>query len=261
VTALADATVYLLRHGRAELNAAGRLRGRIDVALDDVGRREAAALAERFTGVAVALVASSPLIRVIDTATERAGATGAPCRVEDAMVDRDFGEWAGHGRADVEARCGSLDAAPGVETFDAVATRSVERIERLVTVVDGPVVVVAHDAVNRVGAENSFAVALAGVSRDVIGVNRDVAVAPNSLGAPTQPIAKAANTAKRFDPQVRPSEIPRRTEYVSDGIIRADRAVPESITPWSPLWQRRRSPARTSFRHPHGHGRAHAQAR
>lgn len=149
MTQAADASVYLVRHGRTELNAAGRLRGRIDVDLDEVGRAEAAALADHFRDLSVALVASSPLVRAVDTAAAIADATGAPHRVEEALIDRDYGESAGKPRAEVEARYGSLDGAPGVEPFNVVATRAVECIERLVTGLDAPVVVVAHDAVNR----------------------------------------------------------------------------------------------------------------
>ena len=36
--------LYLVRHGRTEANAGGRLQGRLDLPLDDVGEAQAAAL-------------------------------------------------------------------------------------------------------------------------------------------------------------------------------------------------------------------------
>ena len=51
----------------------------------------------------------------------------------------------------------------------------------------------------RVSAENPSALLSRRFAR-VIGFNRDAAVRPELLGTPTHTIAKAANTAKRFDP-------------------------------------------------------------
>ncbi len=144
-----DGSVFLVRHGRTGLNAAGGLRGHIDVDLDDVGRAEVAALGDYFRGIAIAAVVTSPLTRARDTAAAIAAATGAPQHVEPALIDRDYGEWAGHTRAEVEARFGSLDGAPGVEPLDVVAARAVGCIERLLTGGATPLVVVADDAVNR----------------------------------------------------------------------------------------------------------------
>ena len=42
------ATVYLVRHGRTALNAAGALRGHIDASFDRLGRKEAEHLAHLF---------------------------------------------------------------------------------------------------------------------------------------------------------------------------------------------------------------------
>jgi broad specificity phosphatase PhoE len=76
------AVVYLVRHGRTELNAAGLLRGRLDPPLDDMGEREAAALGQQFARVTIAAIVSSPLERgrqtaeAITTAVNRPGSVG-----------------------------------------------------------------------------------------------------------------------------------------------------------------------------------------
>jgi len=140
--------VFLVRHGRTELNAAGLLRGRLDPPLDEIGRHEAEALGVLFEAVPVDLILSSPLQRARQTAARIAAATRAPLRADDAFADRDYGCWAGHDRAEVEARYGSLDRAPDVEPLDALVTRSVSELRAHAAAV-GTLVVVAHDAVNR----------------------------------------------------------------------------------------------------------------
>lgn len=147
------ALVYLARHGRTALNAAGALRGRLDPPLDDVGRQEAERLAELVLASRgpVAAVVSSPLRRATETARVVAELTGRKVDVDPGLIDRDYGEWAGRSRAEVVARWGTLDAAPGVEdaaqlrararsALDAAAARGGD---------EGAVVVVAHDVVNR----------------------------------------------------------------------------------------------------------------
>lgn len=62
--------LVIVRHGQTDANAAGRLQGRIDLPLNDLGRRQAdaAAVFLRPRIDAGALVISSPLQRALDTA-------------------------------------------------------------------------------------------------------------------------------------------------------------------------------------------------
>jgi len=145
-------TVYLVRHGRTALNAAGQLRGRIDAPLDEVGRSEAARLASLFAPVRLDQIFTSPLKRTIATASAIAEPHGLKVSVDEDLVDRDYGPWAGRPRAEVEARYGSLDDAPAseVEPKAEFERRVVAALEALVAHAAGRVVVVAgHDAVNR----------------------------------------------------------------------------------------------------------------
>ena len=90
--------LYLLRHGRTRLNAAGLLRGRLDEPLDAVGQREAVALAEAFAAVAADVVVSRPLQRASDTAAAVAHRLCLSVVVERGLIDRDYGPWAGTSR-------------------------------------------------------------------------------------------------------------------------------------------------------------------
>ena len=145
---MADGTIYLVRHGRTALNAAGVLRGRLDPPLDAVGLREAVVLGETFADVRIAAVVTSPLARARATSEPIAASTGAPLLADDAFADRDYGPWAGTARGAVEAEHGSVDAAPGVEPFVSFAARVVEGTTRYAARFD-PLVIVGHDAVNR----------------------------------------------------------------------------------------------------------------
>lgn len=146
--------VVLTRHGRTALNAAGELRGHLDPELDDVGQRGAEVLAD---SVAVLLrprepvrIVTSPLRRAVQTAQAVAAASRAPVQVSHGLIDRDYGPWAGHNQDEVVARFGSLDAADGVEPAEAVVRRARKVLDAQLPVLStGPVVLVAHDAVNR----------------------------------------------------------------------------------------------------------------
>jgi broad specificity phosphatase PhoE len=148
MTGAPDAVVYLCRHGRTALNAAGVLRGRLDPPLDEAGEAEATGLADTFRGVTIAAVVSSPLSRARQTATAVANAFGIAPAVDDRLADRDYGPWVGTSRETVVARFGSLDSAPGVEARDVVTARA--KAAMLDAARRGaPVLLVAHDAINR----------------------------------------------------------------------------------------------------------------
>ena len=68
----------------------------------------------------------------------------------DRRDDRDYGPWAGTTEAEVVSEFGSLDDAPGVESRHALLARAREALDAVLPLLtEGPVVLVAHDAVNR----------------------------------------------------------------------------------------------------------------
>jgi broad specificity phosphatase PhoE len=144
-------TVYLIRHGRTDLNAQGWLRGRSDPPLDEVGRVEADRLAVLFAGTKLDAVLTSPLQRAVQTATPLAARTDAPLQSVAAFLDRDYGPWNGRPKAEVERRYGSLDMAPGVEAWPELERRVLAGLEAAAEEHAGRAfAIVAHDAVNRV---------------------------------------------------------------------------------------------------------------
>lgn len=85
-------TLFVVRHGRTEANASGLLLGRADPGLDDVGRLQAAALAEVLPNGARVL--SSPLLRCRETAAAVAsgGVTSDDVEVDPRLAELDYGE-------------------------------------------------------------------------------------------------------------------------------------------------------------------------
>ena len=162
---VATVHVFLIRHGETALNAAGVLRGQLDVPLNATGEAEALALGELFRDVPLRAVVSSPLRRAADTARPVALSSSAPLDIDDRLGDRFYGEWAGHALEQVEEQFGSIDVAPFVEARELVEARAEAAFVDAVAEVEGAttrwpgdspgegsplgVALVTHDAVLR----------------------------------------------------------------------------------------------------------------
>jgi broad specificity phosphatase PhoE len=83
--------LILVRHGRTAHNATRRLLGRLDLPLDEVGRRQAAALGTLPELRDASRVVTSPL----DRARETASALGPPVTVDERWIEVDYGVYDG----------------------------------------------------------------------------------------------------------------------------------------------------------------------
>lgn len=90
-------TVILFRHGRTEANANGLLAGWTpDVALDDLGRSQVAATAQRLSQIPLAAVVSSPLQRCQESAQVVAeGRDEVEVVSDDRLGECRYGDWTG----------------------------------------------------------------------------------------------------------------------------------------------------------------------
>ncbi|MGH2608900.1 MAG: histidine phosphatase family protein [Tepidiformaceae bacterium] len=84
--------VHLIRHGETEHNRTGLTLGRADVPLNELGRRQAAALGARFADHPLGAVYTSPLSRAHETAEALAGERDIPLYVRDELIEMDVGE-------------------------------------------------------------------------------------------------------------------------------------------------------------------------
>nr|WP_090344971.1 histidine phosphatase family protein [Mycolicibacterium malmesburyense]CRL76899.1 putative phosphomutase, family [Mycolicibacterium malmesburyense] len=89
-------TVILLRHGRSTSNTAHTLAGRSDgVDLDDKGREQAQAVANRIGALPVRAIVRSPLLRCERTVEPLAEALGLTPIVDERISEVDYGAWTG----------------------------------------------------------------------------------------------------------------------------------------------------------------------
>src|SRR5262249_44193247 len=154
--------ILLLRHGHVDWHDPERFRGRAELALSDLGRRQARAAALAIaTSCKPDAVYASPLGRCRDTAA----AIAAPFRLAlqpiEGLVDIDYGAWEGltweeaaaRWPAEIERwrRAPHLAVIPGGETLAALLSRASAAFYRLLWRHPAEtLVIVGHDSVNRV---------------------------------------------------------------------------------------------------------------
>jgi len=155
--------ILLARHGETPWNAEGRYQGREDIPLSARGEAQARALGERLAGVVIDRAVASPLSRAANTARLALGEARADMLTTDAgLLEIAHGEWEGLLASEIAARDPERlrqwrDAPeqvqmPGGESLGEVFARVWPAFARACadTPADGTLLVVAHDAVNRV---------------------------------------------------------------------------------------------------------------
>jgi broad specificity phosphatase PhoE len=123
--------IVLVRHGETDANRAGLLLGRADPPLNERGQQQAVALADALASIAKPLIVTSPLSRAMDTATRIGEAVGIAPRVDDRLIELDYGDWDGLRIADVPAemrdrwRADPTFTPPGGESLGDLRARVV----------------------------------------------------------------------------------------------------------------------------------------
>lgn len=88
--------LYVLRHGKTDLNGAHALQGRSDLPLNEEGTQQAREVARRLLerGIVFSHVFSSPLQRAVQTA--RIVASGVDVVCDDRLLEMDYGPYEGY---------------------------------------------------------------------------------------------------------------------------------------------------------------------
>jgi probable phosphoglycerate mutase len=132
--------ILLIRHGENDYVKKGRLPGRLPgIHLNEKGRSQAEALAEKLRGAPVKAIYSSPLERAMETAEPIARNHGLEIIQRPGLMDTDVGEWQGRtikGLRRLKAwrqvqSAPSVMRFPGGETFRVTQQRIVDEIETL----------------------------------------------------------------------------------------------------------------------------------
>ncbi|MGY3264061.1 histidine phosphatase family protein [Lysobacter sp. HA35] len=154
--------IILARHGETPWNAEGRYQGQVDIPLSPVGESQAAALARRLRDVPITRAVASPLLRARRTAEVALGDRAAMLTTDAGLMEIAHGEWEGLLASEIRERDGERLTAwrdtphdvlmPGGESLQHVLDRAWPAFARACDGLtdDDTLLVVAHDAVNRV---------------------------------------------------------------------------------------------------------------
>jgi len=150
---MASGSIIIVRHGRTEFNATGRLQGRTDNPLDEVGLAQAEAVAAYLQPELMpdTLFVCSPLLRARQTAMAIVDRVGSSFDIDDRWIELDYGSYEGLRQAEVPAnvwrewRSDSDFAAPQGESLNQVQERVAQACDDLAQRLDGrTAVVVSH---------------------------------------------------------------------------------------------------------------------
>jgi broad specificity phosphatase PhoE len=158
---------YFVRHGETDWNAERRLQGQLDIALNDIGRRQSAQCGSTLRGLIAArrkapadfAFTSSPLSRARETMEILRGGLGLPREgyaIEPRLAELSFGRWEGLTYAEVRALDGAVLAVRQRDKWNFTAPEGESYAELLVRLrewhagVVGDIIVAAHGGVARV---------------------------------------------------------------------------------------------------------------
>ncbi len=150
---MASSSIIIVRHGRTEFNATGRLQGRTDNPQDEVGLAHAEALAAYLQPELLpdTMFICSPLLRARQTATAIVNRVGNSFEIDERWIELDYGSYEGLRQAEVPSnvwrdwRSDNDFATPQGESLNQVQRRVAEACDDLAQRLNGrTVVVVSH---------------------------------------------------------------------------------------------------------------------
>ena len=152
--------VFLVRHGESVWHAENRFAGRSDIELTARGRAQAEHLATWAATAGLTSVWSSPLIRARVTAEAAAREAGLPLRLDERLIELDFGRAEGLTAAEMRAAFPAQRAAferdparnflPGGEDPEAAVERVIAALQHIAGAdPQGRSLVVAHSTLLR----------------------------------------------------------------------------------------------------------------
>lgn len=140
--------IYILRHGKTELNKANVLQGHIDYPLNDEGIRQAEDVAYMLRDIRFDHVYSSPLIRAVQTA--KIVLPGIEPIIDDRLIEMDYGPYDGSDLKDPTPEVTAFfsdfihnPAPEGMEPLESVVKRTGEFLESIKNL-DGNILISTH---------------------------------------------------------------------------------------------------------------------
>ena len=177
--------LVVVRHGRTEWNRVERFRGRANIELDEVGIKQAEAVATRGAEWQISAVYSSPLSRALTTAEKLARPLKLEVMLLPDIIDIDYGDWQGMSPEEVAAKYGDLYLTwlnsphkvkfPGGESLAEIRERAASAVNDLIAQYPKEtIVLVSHKVVCQIlilsllGLDNSH---FWEITQDVCAIN------------------------------------------------------------------------------------------
>ena len=146
---------YFVRHGESLWNVENKICGKTDIDLSEKGceQARAAALAILDQNLKIDVILSSPLKRALHTAEVISSLCGIPLKVEERLIEQDFGRFESTPRNGEEFRIAKthfIDSFGDGETMLKTAHRIYSVLDEIVKDEDRVVVIAAHNGLARI---------------------------------------------------------------------------------------------------------------
>ena len=153
--------VYVVRHGQTAWNLEEVFRGRMDIPLDETGKKEVHLAGKALKDETLHAIYSSPLSRSMETAENIAKFQNIEVKPLEAIIDISYGEWEGVSLAEVQKKYPDLYTLwlkephkvrfPNGESLEQVRVRTQNAIENLLEKHENEnIALVAHRVPNKV---------------------------------------------------------------------------------------------------------------
>jgi broad specificity phosphatase PhoE len=154
-------TLLLIRHGHVPGITPDRFRGRMELALTEEGLEQASRTADYVCRTCQpAAIFCSPMGRCVSTAQAISERCHLPVEIVQSLTDIDYGGWQWKTKEEVARDSPeqyrtwmerpALMQFPGGESFQNLLTRAADAVRAaLARSTEGPLILVAHDSVNR----------------------------------------------------------------------------------------------------------------
>ncbi len=153
-------TIILIRHGETDWNREKVFRGRMDIALNSKGIRQAWLLGKYLQNVPIDAIYSSPLVRASRMAEIMAKYHNIEVQKAVELTDMDYGEWQGLPQHSVMKKfpelydqwlvAPHLVKIPRAEPLHDIRDRTYDFVAKLLNKHDSSVVLVSHRVVHKV---------------------------------------------------------------------------------------------------------------
>lgn len=148
--------VYFVRHGQTVWNVENKICGATDIALTDKGHEQALETGRKILnlGIVADEILYSPLMRAADTAKHISDITGIPARVEERLIEQNFGKYESTARDGAEFQEAKKEFAcryDGGESMLHLAQRIYNLLDDIKAESDTKTyILVAHNGIARV---------------------------------------------------------------------------------------------------------------